>query len=172
MEPLLSSPAIRPARQPDILGIVAINRAGRPGVYPLTPETVAATLASASYFVVAELHGQVAGYLIGYLAQDSCEGDEFAWFQNHLPRFLYIDQVAVAPAKRRLGVGARLYSRAASDANALGMPALVCEVNLDPPNLASAQFHAQLGFQEIAVLTVTDGRTVSLQQKVLTQGGG
>jgi predicted GNAT superfamily acetyltransferase len=163
---------IRPAQQADIPSIIAINTAGRPGVYPLTPEMVAAALASASYFMVAELHGQVAGYLIGYTAQDSCEGDEFAWFQSHLPRFLYIDQVAVAPASRRSGIGAHLYAQAAANAQTLGLPALVCEVNLDPPNPASVQFHTRLGFQEVGVLTVADGRTVSLRLKKFPMSGG
>jgi predicted GNAT superfamily acetyltransferase len=158
---------IRQAELADTPAIVAINAAGRPGVYPLTPETVAETLTTASYFAVAELDGQVAGYLIGYTSQDSCEGEEFAWFQRHRPQFLYIDQVAVAPGARRAGVGAQLYVQAALHAGTLGIPALVCEVNLDPPNPASLQFHARLGFQEVGVLGVRDGRTVSLRHKEL-----
>lgn len=159
--------SIRPARLLDTDAILAINQAGRPGVYPLDPETIAEVSASASYFVVAELDEQVVGYMIGYGAHDVCEGDEFAWFQAHLPQFLYIDQIAVAATARRARVGAQLYEHAAAFALARHMPALVCEVNLDPPNPVSLQFHAQLGFREVGVLTAHDGRTVSLRQKDL-----
>jgi predicted GNAT superfamily acetyltransferase len=162
--------ATRPAQRVDTPAIVAINVAGRPGVYPLTSEAVAETLAVAPYFVVAEAGGQVAGYLIGYTSQDTCESDEFAWFQRHVLRFLYIDQVAVAPMHRRAGIAAYLYAQAAAHARALGVPALVCEVNLDPPNPASLAFHARLGFREVGTLAVQDGRTVSLRHRELTTG--
>jgi len=160
---------IRSALPADIPAIVDINTAGRPGVYPLTPETMAATLTAAPYVMVAELDGLVAGYMIGYTAGDVCEGDEFAWFQARMPPFLYIDQIAVAPHARRMRVGARLYAHAASHECAHAIPALVCDINLDPPNPASLRFHARLGFQEVAVITTHDGRTVSLQRKDLLE---
>src|SRR3954463_9497989 len=97
--------SIRPALDADIPAIVAINATSRPGVYPLTPETVVEVLASASYVMVADLDGQVVGYVIGYTTNDICEGDEFAWFQAHLPQFLYIDQIAVMSTARRLHIG-------------------------------------------------------------------
>jgi predicted GNAT superfamily acetyltransferase len=159
--------AIRPARRADIPAIATINLAGRPGLAPLTPENAAEALRLASYFVLAELADQVVGYLIGYTSEARYEGDEFVWFRSRFDRFLYVDQVAVAPTHRRAGIGAQLYGRAAAHADAHGLPALVCEVNLDPPNPASLAFHARLGFREVGILTIPDGRTVSLQLKEL-----
>ncbi len=167
--PPMTIRSIRSADPTDIPGIVDINTAGRPGVSPLTLETTAATLAAAPYVVVAELDGRVAGYMIGYTAGDVCEGDEFAWFQARMPPFLYIDQIAVAPQARRMRVGARLYAHAAAHARALAIPALVCDINLDPPNPTSLRFHVRLGFQEVGVITTHDGRTVSLQRKDLLE---
>jgi len=161
--------AIRSARPADIPAIVAINAAGRPGAYPLTPETMAATLTDAPYVVVAALDGRAVGYMIGYTAGDVCEGDEFGWFRAHMPRFLYIDQIAVAPHARRGRVGARLYAHATSHARVHAIPALVCDINLDPPNPASLRFHARLGFQEVGEIATHDGRTVSLQRKDLSE---
>ncbi len=160
---------VRPALYTDIPAVVAINATGRPGVYPLTPETVVEVLASASYVMVADLDGQVVGYVIGYTTNDVCEGDEFAWFQAHIPQFLYIDQIAVMPTARRLHVGAQLYAHATFHACTHDIPALVCEVNLDPPNPASLCFHRRLGFLEVEMMTVQDGRTVLLYQKELSE---
>jgi hypothetical protein len=50
---------------------------------------------------------------------------------------------------------------------ARGLTHLVCEVNLDPPNPVSLNFHTKLGFVEVGVLVTQDGRTVSLRQKEL-----
>lgn len=49
------------------------------------------------------------------------------------------------------------------------IPALVCDIDLDPPNPASLRFHGRLGFQEVAVITTHDGRTVALQRKDLLE---
>ena len=160
---------IRPALSTDIPAIVAMNMSGRPGVSPLAPEMVAETLVSASHVMVADRDGQGVGYVIGYTANDVCEGEEFAWFQTHVPQFLYIDQIAVMPTVRRLHIGAQLYAHATFYACTHDIPALVCEVNLDPPNPASLCFHRRLGFLEVGMMTVQDGRTVLLCLKELSE---
>ncbi len=86
-----------------------------------------------------------------------------------LPRFLYINQIAVAPPARRVRLGTRLYAHATSHARVHAIPAVVCDINLDPPNPASLRFHGRLGFQEVAVITTHDGRTVALQRKDLSE---
>lgn len=163
----MTEPVIRPARPDDSAAILGINAAGQPGVSALTAEEVTGALADAPYVTVAVLDGEVAGYTIGYMTDDVYDGEEFSWFRARLPHFLYIDQIAVAPTARHAGVGARLYEHAASFARAHAIRALVCEVNLEPPNPGSLRFHARLGFQEIGVLAVSDRRTVSLQRRDL-----
>ncbi len=39
---------------------------------------------------------------------------------------------------------------------------LTCEVNLEPPNPASLEFHRRIGFSEVGRLNTRDGRTVAL----------
>ena len=163
----MSALVIRSAQPGDIPAIVTINAASQPGVSPLTGEAVADALVSAPYVTVAVLEGEIAGYMIGYMAGDPYDGEEFAWFQAHLPRFLYIDQIAVAPAIRGAGMGAQLYAHAIDHARANALQSLVCEVNLDPPNPGSLRFHARLGFDEVGTLAVSDGRTVSLRRRDL-----
>ncbi len=46
------------------------------------------------------------------------------------------------------------------------------EVRLQPPTPASLPIHARLGFQEVGVLTVPDGRTVSLRRRDLLEVDG
>ena len=153
---------VRPAAASDLAAILAINAAGQPGVSPFLSDEVAALASGAIRCWVAEAAGRMAGYLIAYRQDETCEGDEFAWFQRAYPSFLYVDQIAVAPAVQRTGAGSALYRATTAYAAAQGLGLLTCEVNLDPPNPGSLAFHRRLGFAEVGILRTSDGRTVTL----------
>ncbi|HEX5692557.1 MAG TPA: GNAT family N-acetyltransferase, partial [Roseiflexaceae bacterium] len=93
------------------------------------------------------------------------DGEEFGWFREHFAHFLYVDQVAIAEAARRLGVGAQLYAAAETFARERGLDRILCEVNLEPPNPISLAFHERQGFAEVGVMSTGDGRIVSLRVK-------
>ena len=153
---------IREARREDRAAILAINAAGQPGVAPLTSHELDAISARRTRCWIAEDAGRVSGYLIAYAAGDVYDGEEFAWFQREYASFLYVDQIAVAPAYQHRGVGAALYRAAVEYAVAHSFPLLTCEVNLEPPNPVSLRFHHALGFREVGNLHTEDGRTVAL----------
>jgi predicted GNAT superfamily acetyltransferase len=134
---------VRPAGASDRERVAAINREGQPGVTPLSPAELDAGLARATLFSVGELEGAVAGYLIAFAAGFASIGDEYAWFSARHRAFLYVDQLAVARGARRRGVGAALYADLEREARQRGIPQLVCEVNLRPPNPRSLAFHAR-----------------------------
>jgi uncharacterized protein len=158
---------LRSAQLLDIPAIMTINEAGRPGVSPLDTTAVAELFTNAPYFVVAELESVVVGYMIGYTAENVYDGEEFARFKGKFPQFLYIDQIAIAPSAQHAGIGKKFYSYAANFATTRQFPMIVCEVNLEPPNPNSLNFHLHIGFRELETLKVSDGRTVSLLQKNL-----
>jgi uncharacterized protein len=153
---------VRLAAASDLAAILAINAAGQPGVVAFASDEVDGLASGAIRCWVAEAVERVAGYLIAYRQDETCEGDEFAWFQRAYPSFLYVDQIAVAPEVRRAGAGSALYHAAAAYATAQGIGMLTCEVNLDPPNPGSLTFHQRLGFAEVGILRTYDDRTVKL----------
>lgn len=157
----------RPARIEDFEAVLAINEAGYPGVVRLTSAELAAVLAQAPFFYVAEMNTQVVGYLMAYTDKNVYAGDEFLWFQRHFSDFLYIDQIAIAATARRARVGSKFYDFVEQFARQRGLTSLVCEVNLEPPNPISLNFHAQNGFIKVGVMDTPDGRKVSLQRKEL-----
>ena len=53
--------------------------------------------------------------------------------------------------------GARLYAGLFNQARRAGHEIVVCEVNQDPPNLASDALHASLGFAEIGRAAIRHG---------------
>jgi uncharacterized protein len=158
---------IRPALDQDFERILAINEDGRPGVSPLTPPELAAICAGAGLFGVAEIDREVVGYVIAYTDEDVYDGEEFNWLKRSFARFLYIDQIAIARAARRSGIGARIYRSLEQCAREQALTSLVCEVNLDPPNPVSLEFHTRQRFVEVGTLATADGRKVSLRRKEL-----
>jgi predicted GNAT superfamily acetyltransferase len=98
-----------------------------------------------------------AAFLLGFEQDDDYDGGHFLWFRSRLDRFLYIDRVVVAQEHRRRGLGRKLYGDLFKRAEELGHAAVVCEVNLQPPNPVSDEFHAAQGFQEIGSATIDQG---------------
>jgi hypothetical protein len=159
--------SIRAATVQDVPHLLTINTQSTPGVAPLDGHALGNILAAASYFQVATMASQVAGYVIGYRSDASYEGEEFVWFRSQYPTFLYIDQVAVLGRLRGGGIGAHLYHAVEQWAQTRHIPLLTCEVHLDPPNPGSLRFHTRQGYHAVQELDTTDGRRVSLMVKRL-----
>jgi len=163
--------SLRPAHHQDFERVLAINKAGRPGVSLLTQAELDMLCAGESHCHVAACAREVVGYVITYTDTDSYDGEEFNWFKHNFARFLYIDQIAIARSARGAGVGSQVYRYLEQRAREQARPSLVCEVNLEPPNPVSLAFHTRQCFVEIATLATSDGRTVSLRRKELRKHG-
>jgi uncharacterized protein len=159
--------AIRDARAADRPAILAINRDGQPGVTALSAGEVDDCIARATQLRVVEFRGEVSAYAIALAPGFSAIGDEYAWFSQRLDAFLYVDQIAVAPAAQRHGVASALYADLERAARERGLARLTCDVNLRPANPRSLAFHAKQGFRELGRLEVSDGRFVALLAKEL-----
>jgi predicted GNAT superfamily acetyltransferase len=161
-------PTIRNATVDDLPRIVAISRAAAPHVSGLSLPGLEDLWRRATTFLVADEPAEASAYLIAFEDATEYEGEEFGWFKAAGAGFLHIDQVAVAPAARRRGLGRLLYAQVARVARARGLTRLTCGVNLEPPNPDSLRFHAAAGFGEVGRLNTREGQRVSLQAKLLT----
>jgi uncharacterized protein len=72
----------------------------------------------------------------------------YLWFQQRYSRFVYIDRVLVAPLMRGRGYARLLYHGLFDHARRENHQVVVCEVNVDPPNLASDAFHDSIEFRK------------------------
>jgi uncharacterized protein len=160
-------PIIRDATFDDLPGIAAINRAAVPHVSELSSSELEELWRRATIFLVADESAETSGYLFAWEDSAEYDGEEFGWFKVEGAGFLHIDQVAVAPAARRGGLGRLLYAEAARVARARGLARLTCGVNLEPANPGSMRFHAAVGFSEVGRLDTREGQRVSLQAKLL-----
>ena len=160
----------RAARPEDHREILEINREGQPGVVALDLAELRRLDALADYLKVLEVGGEISGYLIAFMRETEYDGEEFGWFRTNYPEpFLYVDQIAVSSRSRKKGLGQALYDDAEAFAMRKLISRLTCEVNLEPPNPVSLEFHLRIGFSEIGRLNTRDGRAVALLSKNITR---
>jgi uncharacterized protein len=159
---------IRDATSADFPAILELNAASVHFLSPLDATRLQLLHGQAAYHRVLEAEGSVRAFLLAL-----CEGADYAspnyrWFAGRYAQFLYIDRVVVADAARGLGLGAQLYEDLFAFARAHRLTRVVCEYDLEPPNPASAQFHARRGFHQIGTQWLDGGRKqVSLQLREL-----
>jgi uncharacterized protein len=86
-------------------------------------------------------------FLLAFDQSASYDNVNFSWFRARYERFIYVDRVVVDSACRGQGIARALYEDLFEFARSRQQSLIVCEVNVDPPNLASAMFHKRLGFE-------------------------
>jgi uncharacterized protein len=105
-------------------------------------------------------------------ARTDYDSPNYRWFAQQYRRFLYVDRVVVSRAQQGHGLGAFLYDDIIAFAAASGAGWLTCEFDLEPPNPASARFHARYGFREVGTQWLAGGKKqVSLQAREVEATG-
>jgi len=140
---------------PDESAMLALNEAHRTETSALDAPMLHALIAQALHVGLRD-RGRDA-FLIA-LDQDALSASpNFQWFKNYSRRFVYVDRVIVAPAKRGRGMARGLYEELFAAAAHAGHSLVGCEVNVEPPNPVSDAFHEALGFTEVGRAAIHDG---------------
>jgi len=134
--------------------LLRVNNASSRETSLLTADKFDRMIASAR---VATFVAPAAAFLLAFEQTDDYEGGHFLWFRDRLDKFLYVDRIVVAHAHRRRGLGRALYGDLFNRAETLSHITIVCEVNLQPPNPISDNFHADQGFEEVGRVTMDGG---------------
>ena len=155
---------IRPAEERDFAAELALNEESVHVLSPLTRARLAKLHGKASLHWVLEERDTVAGFVLAFRQGIKHDSVNYQWFAERYPSFLYVDRVVVSPESRRVGAGTRMYEALFAHALATGAERVTAEFDLDPPNLASARFHAKFGFHEVGRQVVPYGmKEVSMQ---------
>ena len=140
---------------PDEGAILALNEAHRTETSALDPPMLHELLSQALH-VGLRNRGRDA-FLIA-LDQDALSGSpNFQWFKTRYRRFVYVDRVIVAPAKRGRGIARGLYEELFAAAAQASHSLVACEVNVEPPNPVSDALHEALGFSEVGRAVIHGG---------------
>ena len=100
---------------------------------------------------VIEHEGQRAGFVLTFAPGSGYDADYFRWFGDRYGEaFYYLDRIVIDRSFRRSGLGQRVYDEVEAGATAYGR--MVLEVNVEPPNQASLDFHRGRGYAEVEQL--------------------
>lgn len=158
---------IRDVREHELDSILALNNAAGSTILPLDAAGVRKFHDEAAYFRVAEAEDHLAGFLVGLRENADYASDNFLWFREHYPQFLYIDRIVIARPYRGLGLGRIFYADVTSFAE-VRVPLLACEVFLEPRDDVAVLFHGTYGFREVGQQNMASvSRHVSLLAKEL-----
>lgn len=161
---------VRDAVDTDFKRILALNRMFVQETSALDRERLQHLHALAFHHRVAVVDGNIVAFLLAMRDGAAYANDNFGWFSEHYPQFVYVDRIVVDAAASGLGVGRRLYENLFARSRAHGLGIAACEYNLVPPNPASKAFHDRFGFAEVGRQYVAGGsKLVSLQISDITE---
>lgn len=154
---------LRDAEPRDLPDLLRLNASSVAQLSPLDDASIARLLAECALARVACVGDRVAGMVLALREGAAYDSPNYRWFADRHATFLYVDRVVVDATHRGRGVASRLYADVFVHARNAGVPLVACEYDLDPPNPASARFHAAQGFAEVGRQVLPGGKTVSLQ---------
>lgn len=156
----MSDPTLRPYRERDLDGLVAVNDAAYPAV-PITPAAELAELIGMGSVVMVVDDGAPSGFVIGMPPGLAYRSENYLFFSARAREqgstFVYVDRIVLAAHLRGRGLGPTLYGAVFAEARRVGATEVLCEVNLEPPNPRSLAFHLRLGFVEVGRQTTKGG---------------
>lgn len=157
---------IRRAGAEDYPFILRTNAENVEVLSPMDEERLAYFDRTAEVFLVAQIGNTPAAFLIALREDaDAYDSENYLWFRKHYEQFLYIDRIVIDEPYRGMGIGKQLYQAVFRHAAATGVPYVTAEIDTEPYNEASLQFHKAMGFKEVGVQTIRGGAvTVSLQE--------
>jgi len=147
---------IRDAEKGDLSAILQVNQAALPHVSSVTLADMERFIEIASYFRVIESAHRLAGFLIALNPGHDYASDNYRWFNDTYDDFFYIDRIVIAGDAQGKGLGTALYRQVIMIARAFA-PRLTCEVNTQPPNPQSMDFHDGFGFKSVGTQQTEGG---------------
>nr|WP_042198394.1 GNAT family N-acetyltransferase [Kibdelosporangium sp. MJ126-NF4]CEL23371.1 acetyltransferase, GNAT family [Kibdelosporangium sp. MJ126-NF4]CTQ96893.1 acetyltransferase, GNAT family [Kibdelosporangium sp. MJ126-NF4] len=133
----------------DAESILAMNNTAVPNVNEATEAELAALLEMSDLTVALKDGDTLLGFVLTLPPGVDYASENYRFFSERYDNFVYVDRIVVGEQARNRGVGAKLYDLIGEYAAERGIPRVLCEVNLEPPNPGSLRFHKRIGFVEV-----------------------
>lgn len=147
--------------------ILALNEISVAVLSPLNEEKLQRLIAIATVAKVVVVNETVAAFVLAFTENVEYESTNYQWFNQKYSQFLYIDRIVVADTFRGKKLASHIYDYLLDWAGDHSVPRLVAEIDIQPPNEASLQFHQKYGFSELEQLKHNPHKIVSLQGREL-----
>ena len=148
---------IRNAEPKDYDFILNVNEVNVEVLSPMPMERMLWLKEMSDMFVVAEVDGELAAFLIAIREGQPYDSENYVWFSKKYPEFLYIDRIVIDEPFRAMGLGRKLYQAVKDRARETGVGVVTCEVDTIPYNETSLKFHEAMGFREVGEQIIRGG---------------
>ena len=148
---------IRASEPKDYDFILNVNEVNVEVLSPMPLERMLWLKEMSEMFVVAEVDGELAAFLIALREGKPYDSENYVWFSRKYPSFLYIDRIVIDEPFRAAGLGRALYQAVKDHARATGVKVVTCEVDTIPYNETSLKFHEAMGFKEVGEQIIRGG---------------
>lgn len=91
---------------------------------------------------------EIIGFIICMREGTGYGSENYKFFTQRLKKFLYVDRVVIDERYRRTGLGQAIYGDIFTQARNDSLP-IALEVNTQPVNQTSLNFHEKMGFDQI-----------------------
>tara|TARA_Y100000816_G_scaffold283542_1_gene260533 strand:+ start:706 stop:1209 length:504 start_codon:yes stop_codon:yes gene_type:complete len=141
----------------DFLNIIYdLNQSNTPEVGSLdSVKHLKSLLSLSSNNLFISLDNEIIGFVVCFREGSNYQSLNYKFFSKNETKFLYIDRVVIKELHRRKGIGKSLYRNIESISISKNIP-LCCEVNIEPLNQPSIDFHNNFGFHKIGSYDFND----------------
>ena len=98
---------------------------------------------------------EIVGFIICMREGSVYRSENYKFFVQKLKKFLYVDRVAIDEQHRRAGLGQAIYENIFIQASNNDLP-IALEVNTQPVNQPSLNFHEKMGFDKVGAKNFED----------------
>ena len=145
--------------------VLDLNETNVEVLSPMDREKLEFFVRVAESFDVVHVEGKPVGFII-VLREGITEykSENYIWFSNNYPKFLYIDRIVIDECARGMGMGRDLYEHVFDHAQETGIDVVTAEIDTIPYNESSLKFHQEMGFREVGTQVIRGGAIqVSMQ---------
>ena len=136
--------------------IYDLNQANTPEVGSLeSMQHLKQLIEFSAYNLLALKEDEIVGFIICMREGTAYGSENYKFFTQRLKKFLYVDRVAIDSRHRRSGLGQAIYLDIFALASNDSLP-IALEVNTQPINQPSLNFHEKMGFDQIGTKDFDD----------------
>ena len=136
--------------------IYDLNQANTPEVGSLeSMQHLIQLIDFSAYNLLVLKEDEIVGFIICMRESSAYGSENYKFFTKRLKKFLYVDRVAIDERHRRAGLGQAIYEDIFSQASSESLP-VALEVNTQPVNQPSLNFHEKMGFDQVGTRDFDD----------------
>ena len=136
--------------------IYDLNQANTPEVGSLeSMQHLKQLIDFSAYNLLVLKEDEIVGFIICMRESSAYGSENYKFFTKRLKKFLYVDRVAIDERHRRAGLGQAIYEDIFFQASKESLP-VALEVNTQPVNQPSPNFHEKMGFDQVGTRDFDD----------------